>query len=86
MSPDTPSADRAPQTSTPALFPKIADIAARRPSRAVVRRMVAVAGPGVRVTTTAMTRNSVTDRMRRSYLLGNHLAMKLQRRRNGFSA
>lgn len=44
------------------LFPKMALKAARRPSRAATRTMVAVAGPGVSVTSRATTRNSGSER------------------------
>jgi len=76
---DTPAADRIPQIRTPALLPTIADNAARRPSRAATRRMVAVPGPGVRVTTTAIIRNSVSDRMSRRYGCADARAKNLRR-------
>jgi hypothetical protein len=62
MSEDTPSADSAAHINTPALLPTTADIATRRPCRAATRRIVAVPGPGVSVTTSATTMNSVIDR------------------------
>jgi len=65
MSDETPRADSAAHISTPALLPTTADMAARRPSRAATRRIVAVPGPGVSVTTSATIRNSVADRTNR---------------------
>jgi hypothetical protein len=43
------------------LLPRIALNAARRPSRAATRTMVAVAGPGVSVTRRATTKPESTD-------------------------
>src|SRR4051812_45314379 len=46
----------------PALLPATAPSAARRPSRAAIRTIIAVPGPGVSVTTRATSRNSSTPR------------------------
>lgn len=48
------------------LLPKIADVAARRPSRPATRKIVAVPGPGVIVTTIAIARNPHGERMNES--------------------
>src|SRR4051794_29870149 len=56
ISEETPTADSVAHRSTPRLLPAIAASAVRRPERAEVRMIVAVAGPGVRLTTTATSR------------------------------
>ena len=57
-----PIADSEAQTSTPAELPRMADVAARRPSRAATRSTVAVVGPGVTTSTSATSTNSTAVR------------------------
>ena len=62
---ETPIAESEPQSRTPMLLPKIADVAARRPSRPATRNIAAVPGPGVIVTTSATAGNSHGERNER---------------------
>jgi hypothetical protein len=50
------------------LFPTMVERAALRPSRMVIRMIIAVAGPGVKVTSRAITKNSGIDLTCSEYL------------------
>ncbi len=58
ISEETPTAESTAHIRTPRLLPAMAARAVRRPNRAEVRMTVAVAGPGVRLTTTATSRKA----------------------------
>ena len=59
-----PAADAAPQNITPTAPPSVVISAWRRPPRKALRITIAVAGPGVTVTTAAMPAKRTSECIR----------------------